>query len=129
LTLVPSLFLFFLDAGWASASWLYVTLAVTVLRSVSPNFGKLLSIQQAFESKFRAGYGHVTSHAESIAAYNGEEREKELCEENYSALRRHIKKFIGTRYWFSIMEDVSGPYLICFSATVDRSLKPPPPVD
>ena len=38
---------------WASASWVYVVVAISIVRHLSPPFGKLEAARQALEGRFR----------------------------------------------------------------------------
>ncbi len=95
---------------WASASWIYVVCAVTLVRGLSPPFGKLEAVRQTLEGRFRRSLTNVGTNGEAIAAFGGDQREQQIVESRFAALIRHIEKITAVKFRFGIVEDFVVKY-------------------
>lgn len=96
--------------AWASASWIYVVCAVSVTRLLSPPFGTLEGIRQTLEGHFRRAFSNVTTNGEAIAAFGGDQREREIVESRFQALMSQIVCVTGVKFRFGIIEDFVVKY-------------------
>eukprot|EP00043_Microstomoeca_roanoka_P015266 m.152682 g.152682 ORF g.152682 m.152682 type:complete len:1240 (-) comp16218_c0_seq1:132-3851(-) len=96
--------------GWSAVTWTYVTVAVVLVRSVSPNFGKLFSKRNKLNEIFRQAFGRLVTHSEAIAALNGDEKERSIILESFVNLNKQIKSMISTQWWFGMVEDFITKY-------------------
>ena len=65
-------------------------LTATILRAVTPAFGRLAAIEARLEGEYRAGMGRVGREAEEIAFYDGGKRERDILTNAYMKLIRHV---------------------------------------
>jgi ATP-binding cassette subfamily D (ALD) long-chain fatty acid import protein len=65
-------------------------LTASILRAVTPAFGRLAAIEARLEGEYRAGVGRVGREAEEIAFYDGGKRERDILTNSYMKLIRHV---------------------------------------
>jgi ABC-type uncharacterized transport system fused permease/ATPase subunit len=68
----------------------YVGGCTVAMGSLMPNYQRLYSKEKSLESKFRFVHTRVRTHAESIAFFGGDEREKQIAEGHFDALTKHM---------------------------------------
>ncbi|BFZ62046.1 ATP-binding cassette long-chain fatty acid transporter pxa1 [Saitoella coloradoensis] len=99
-------------------------LTASILRKISPAFGKLAAVSSKLEGTYRNAHGRLITNAEEIAFYNGAEREKGILERAYAALEQHIESVYKIRISYEMAEDYIIKYswsamgLICCSLPV-----------
>ncbi|ODQ55429.1 hypothetical protein SAICODRAFT_5376 [Saitoella complicata NRRL Y-17804] len=99
-------------------------LTASILRKISPAFGKLAAASSKLEGTYRNAHGRLITNAEEIAFYNGAEREKSILERAYAALEQHIESVYKIRISYEMAEDYVIKYswsaigLICCSLPV-----------
>ncbi|TRM67607.1 ABC transporter transmembrane region 2-domain-containing protein [Schizophyllum amplum] len=84
---------------------------VTILRAVTPAFGRLAAIESRLEGEYRAGMGRVGREAEEIAFYNGGAREKTILMNAYLRLIKHVNSIFKIRIAYEFTEDFVIKYL------------------
>ncbi|KAI8905894.1 ABC transporter transmembrane region 2-domain-containing protein [Gorgonomyces haynaldii] len=82
----------------------YVVTA-SLLRAVTPPFGKLAAQEAKLEGDFRSSHSRVITNAEEIGFYNGENLEKSILQKTYNNLVRHINKIYRIRIVYNMVED------------------------
>ncbi|PKA66791.1 ABC transporter D family member 1 [Apostasia shenzhenica] len=89
----------------------YVIGAGSVMRNVSPAFGKLMSKEQELEGDYRQLHSRLRTHAESIAFYGGENREASHIKKKFKTLVRHLNLVLHDNWWFGMIQDFLLKYL------------------
>ncbi|KAJ3312114.1 hypothetical protein HDV04_003368 [Boothiomyces sp. JEL0838] len=87
----------------------YVVTA-TILRAITPPFGKLAAEEAKLEGDFRSAHSRLITNAEEIGFYNGEELEKSILDKTYSRLIKHINYIYQIRISYNMMEDFIVKY-------------------
>jgi ATP-binding cassette subfamily D (ALD) long-chain fatty acid import protein len=67
----------------------YVVTA-SIMRAVTPAFGKLAAIEAQLEGEFRTAHSRLITNAEEIAFYHGGDLEKSILNRTYLKLIKHI---------------------------------------
>ncbi|KAJ6631173.1 ABC transporter transmembrane region 2-domain-containing protein [Mycena sp. CBHHK59/15] len=86
-------------------------LTVTILRAVTPAFGRLAAIEARLEGEYRAGMGRIGREGEEIAFYNGGARERDILSTAYLRLIKHINSIYKIRIAYEWTEDYVIKYL------------------
>ncbi|KAF8340930.1 ABC transporter transmembrane region 2-domain-containing protein [Amanita rubescens] len=84
---------------------------ITILRAVTPAFGRLAAVEARLEGEYRAGMGRIGREAEEIAFYNGGLREKDVLTKAYLKLIRHVNSIYKIRIAYEWTEDYVIKYL------------------
>lgn len=87
-----------------------------ILRSLSPPFGKYTALEQKLEGDFRFGHSRVITYAEEIAFYAGGEREKNMVNQSFDAIRRHISKVSQLRFANGVVDSILVKYCATMTA-------------
>ncbi|EPQ53461.1 hypothetical protein GLOTRDRAFT_78457 [Gloeophyllum trabeum ATCC 11539] len=87
----------------------YVT--ASILRAVTPAFGRLAEVERRLEGEFRAGVGRVGREAEEIAFYDGGKREHDILWRAYLRLIKHVNSIFKIRIAYEWTEDYVIKYL------------------
>ncbi|TFK47575.1 hypothetical protein OE88DRAFT_1811031 [Heliocybe sulcata] len=87
----------------------YVT--ASILRAVTPAFGRLAEVERRLEGEFRAGVGRVGREAEEIAFYDGGKRELDILWRAYTRLIKHVNSIFKIRIAYEWTEDYVIKYL------------------
>ncbi|KAJ3000150.1 hypothetical protein HDV02_000433 [Globomyces sp. JEL0801] len=82
----------------------------SIIRSVTPAFGKLAAEQGKLEGDFRSAHSRLITNAEEIGFYNGEELEKSILDKTYSRLIKHINTIYNIRIGYNMFEDFIVKY-------------------
>jgi ABC-type uncharacterized transport system fused permease/ATPase subunit len=85
----------------------------------SPNFGGLFKKQQSLEGDYRHLHTRLRANAESVAFYNGVDKEASLLRARFREVVKHTARVLGVQYRFSIVQDFLLKY---FGATVAVAL-------
>lgn len=89
----------------------YILGAGTLIRNISPAFGKLMSKEQQLEGDYRQLHSRLRTHAESIAFYGGEMREEYHIKQKFRTLVRHLGIVLHDNWWFGMIQDFFLKYL------------------
>lgn len=89
----------------------YVIGVGTFMTVAAPNFGSLYKKQQSLESQYRHMQYRLVQNSESIAFYNGTEREGSLIRQIYDSLTSHSKSLMGKQWRFLMVQDFLLKYL------------------
>ncbi|KDR76478.1 hypothetical protein GALMADRAFT_67361 [Galerina marginata CBS 339.88] len=84
---------------------------VSILRAVTPAFGRLAAVEARLEGDYRAGMGRVGREAEEVAFYNGGARERDILTNAYMKLIKHVNSIYRTRIAYEWTEDYVIKYL------------------
>jgi len=88
----------------------------TILRAISPPFGKYTAQEQKLEGDFRFNHSRIITHAEEIAFYGGSEREKSLVNSAFQAIRRHAGKVYRLRFENGVVDSILVKYCATMTA-------------
>ncbi|KAG4995489.1 hypothetical protein JHK86_032316 [Glycine max] len=83
----------------------YMLLGLGFLRTVTPDFGNLISQEQQLEGTFRFMHERLCTHAESVAFFGGGAREKAMVESRFRELLSHSKYLLKKKWLFGILDD------------------------
>ncbi|XP_022634568.1 ABC transporter D family member 1 [Vigna radiata var. radiata] len=83
----------------------YMLLGLGFLRTVTPDFGDLISQEQQLEGMFRFMHERLCTHAESVAFFGGGAREKAMVESRFRELLSHSKYLLKKKWLFGILDD------------------------
>ncbi|KAK7318604.1 hypothetical protein RJT34_03307 [Clitoria ternatea] len=83
----------------------YMLLGLGFLRTVTPDFGDLISQEQQLEGTFRFMHERLCTHAESVAFFGGGAREKAMVESRFGELLTHSKYLLKKKWVFGILDD------------------------
>ncbi|EJD54748.1 hypothetical protein AURDEDRAFT_110247 [Auricularia subglabra TFB-10046 SS5] len=86
-------------------------LTASILRAVTPAFGRLAAIEARLEGEYRAGVGRVGRESEEIAFYDGGMREKDILSRAYLRLIKHVNSIYKIRIAYEWTEDYVIKYL------------------
>lgn len=78
----------------------YLLTSVAVLQVVTPNFTKMSAEVQAREGKFRFLHGRLRINAESIAFYQGDDKERTIVENIFKNLTDYASNVINKNFLF-----------------------------
>lgn len=83
----------------------------TVLRKLSPPFGKLKAVEGKREGDFRGLHSRLLANAEEIAFYGGAEMEKVFLAKSFEDLQRWMKGIHSVRIHYNMLEDMILKYV------------------
>ncbi|KAK7387518.1 hypothetical protein VNO78_28382 [Psophocarpus tetragonolobus] len=83
----------------------YMLLGLGFLRTVTPDFGDLISREQQLEGTFRFMHERLCTHAESVAFFGGGAREKAMIESRFRDLLSHSNYLLKKKWLFGILDD------------------------
>ncbi|KAK7055308.1 ABC transporter transmembrane region 2-domain-containing protein [Favolaschia claudopus] len=86
-------------------------LTVTILRAVTPAFGRLAAVEAKLEGEYRAGMGRIGREGEEIAFYDGGTRERDILSSAYLRLIKHVNNIYKIRIAYEWTEDYVIKYL------------------
>ncbi|KAL2157041.1 hypothetical protein VTH06DRAFT_7529 [Thermothelomyces fergusii] len=90
---------------------LLVQLSATVMRALTPPFGKYVADEARLEGEFRFQHSRLIDHAEEVALYAGHEAEKDTLDKGYFTLIKHINYLLRQRFYHGFMEDYVVKYI------------------
>jgi ATP-binding cassette subfamily D (ALD) long-chain fatty acid import protein len=104
--------------GYAGTWGLLINYFVTfsILRKLTPNFGKLAAEEAKLEGAFRSAHSRLITNAEEIGFYNGEELEKGILRKTYSNLIKHINSIYRIRIFYNMFE-----VILCYNFRISLS--------
>ena len=103
-----------LGHSFAAGIWAYLLISVFSLRAVMPDFRMLWRRLSRLEAKFKKVHVRVKTCAESIAFFNGGERERQTIDKAFSDLMVHEWERHWANFRFGIVGECSC-YLSVFS--------------
>ncbi|KAL1590800.1 hypothetical protein WHR41_00284 [Cladosporium halotolerans] len=77
----------------------------TLLRKLSPPFGKLKAMEGRKEGDFRALHARLIANAEEVAFYNGGATEHVLLDKSFKELKTWVENIYKIRVGYNILED------------------------
>ncbi|KAJ6488117.1 ABC transporter transmembrane region 2-domain-containing protein [Mycena vitilis] len=86
-------------------------LTVSILRAVTPAFGRLAAVEARLEGEYRAGMGRIGREGEEIAFYDGGARERDILSNAYLRLIKHVNSIYRIRIAYEWTEDYVIKYL------------------
>lgn len=84
---------------------LLVQLSASVMRALTPPFGKYVADEARLEGEFRFQHSRLIDHSEEVALYAGHEAEKDTLDKGYFTLIKHVNYILRRRFYHGFMED------------------------
>jgi len=84
---------------------LMVQLSASVLRALTPPFGKYVADEARLEGEFRFQHSRLIDYSEEVALYSGHDAEKDTLDKGYFTLIKHVNRILRRRFYHGIMED------------------------
>ncbi|KAF2404925.1 hypothetical protein EJ06DRAFT_4409 [Trichodelitschia bisporula] len=84
---------------------LVVQLSASVMRALTPPFGRYVADEARLEGEFRFQHSRLIDYSEEIALYHGQEAEKDTLDKGYFTLIKHVNRILRRRFYHGIMED------------------------
>lgn len=82
----------------------------TLLRKLSPPFGKLKAMEGRKEGEFRSLHARLIANAEEVAFYNGGATEHVLLDKSFKELKTWVENIYKIRVGYNILEDFMLKY-------------------
>lgn len=89
---------------------LIVQLSASVMRALTPPFGKYVAEEAKLEGEFRFQHSRLIDYSEEVALYSGHEAEKDTLDKGYFTLIKHVNRILRRRFWHGFMEDFTIKY-------------------
>lgn len=80
-------------------------LTATLLRRLSPPFGKLKAVEGRREGDFRGLHARLIANAEEVAFYGGEQMEKVFIDQGFRDLRTWVEGIYSLKIKYNMLED------------------------
>ncbi|KAJ4366410.1 ATP-binding cassette long-chain fatty acid transporter pxa1 [Neocucurbitaria cava] len=80
-------------------------LTATILRRLSPPFGKLKAVEGRREGEFRALHSRLIANAEEVAFYGGDQMEKHFLERGFKDLKHWMEGIYSLKIRYNMLED------------------------
>lgn len=80
-------------------------LTATILRRLSPPFGKLKAVEGRREGDFRFLHSRLIANAEEVAFYGGDEMEKHFLERGFKELKHWMEGIYSLKIRYNMLED------------------------
>ncbi|KAK8187476.1 ABC transporter transmembrane region 2-domain-containing protein [Phyllosticta capitalensis] len=77
----------------------------TVLRRLSPPFGKLKAVEARREGDFRALHSRLIANAEEVAFYGGDQMERTFLEKGFKELKGWMEGIYSLKIRYNMLED------------------------
>ncbi|KAF2422835.1 hypothetical protein EJ08DRAFT_737711 [Tothia fuscella] len=84
---------------------LIVQVSATIMRALTPPFGKYAADEARLEGEFRFQHSRLIDYSEEIALYSGHEAEKDTLDKGYFTLIKHVNRILRRRFYHGVMED------------------------
>ncbi|KAL1626397.1 ATP-binding cassette long-chain fatty acid transporter pxa2 [Neofusicoccum ribis] len=84
---------------------LIVQLSASVMRALTPPFGKYVAEEARLEGEFRFQHSRLIDYSEEVALYSGHEAEKDTLDKGYFTLIKHVNRILRRRFYHGFMED------------------------
>lgn len=89
---------------------LMVQLSASLMRALTPPFGRYVAEEAKLEGEFRAQHSRLIDYSEEIALYDGHDAEKDTVDKGYFTLIRHVNRILRRRLYHGIMEEFVVKY-------------------
>ncbi|KAF7186293.1 ATP-binding cassette sub-family D member 1 [Pseudocercospora fuligena] len=89
---------------------LLVQVSASLMRALTPPFGKYVAEEARLEGEFRAAHTRLIDYSEEVALYNGHEAEKDTVDRGYFTLIKHVNRILRRRLYHGIMEEFVVKY-------------------
>ncbi|TGO54709.1 hypothetical protein BCON_0103g00210 [Botryotinia convoluta] len=80
-------------------------LTASILRRLSPPFGKLKAVEGRKEGDFRGLHARLIANAEEVAFYGGANMEKNFLDKEFKSLKRWMEGIYTLKIRYNILED------------------------
>jgi len=80
-------------------------LTATILRRLSPPFGKLKAVEGRKEGDFRGLHARLIANAEEVAFYGGASMEKQFLDKEFKSLKKWMEGIYTLKIRYNILED------------------------
>lgn len=77
----------------------------TLLRRLSPPFGKLKAVEGKREGDFRAMHARLIANAEEVAFYGGDQMEQVFLDKGFQELKRWMEGIYSLKIRYNMLED------------------------
>jgi ATP-binding cassette, subfamily D (ALD), member 2 len=94
-----------------SIAFIVISLTGSLIRLVSPKFGKLTAEHAKRKGYLRFLYSRIQTNSEEIAFLSGERVEKNLIVKAYNSMRIQLEKIYFNKLWFVILEQFLIKYV------------------
>ncbi|KAF2141319.1 uncharacterized protein K452DRAFT_272077 [Aplosporella prunicola CBS 121167] len=84
---------------------LVVQLSASVMRALTPPFGRYVADEARLEGEFRFQHSRLIDYSEEVALYSGHEAEKDNLDKGYFTLIKHVNRILRRRFYHGVMED------------------------
>ncbi|KAK7518540.1 ABC transporter transmembrane region 2-domain-containing protein [Phyllosticta citriasiana] len=84
---------------------LIVQLSASVMRALTPPFGRYVADEARLEGEFRFQHSRLIDYSEEVSLYAGHEAEKDTLDKGYFTLIKHVNRILRRRFYHAIMED------------------------
>jgi ATP-binding cassette subfamily D (ALD) long-chain fatty acid import protein len=84
---------------------LIVQLSASVMRALTPPFGRYVADEARLEGEFRFQHSRLIDYNEEVALYHGHEAEKDTLDKGYFTLIKHVNRILRRRFYHGVMED------------------------
>ncbi|KAK9500790.1 hypothetical protein O3M35_001986 [Rhynocoris fuscipes] len=88
-----------------------ITLTGQVLRTLSPKFGALVSVEAERSAYLRSVHSRLITNAEEVAFYGGHQVELKHLKSAYRSLVDHKNKILCQRLWYVVLEQFLMKYV------------------
>uniref|UniRef100_A0A023F3W5 Putative long-chain acyl-coa transporter n=2 Tax=Triatoma infestans TaxID=30076 RepID=A0A023F3W5_TRIIF len=88
-----------------------ITLTGQVLRTLSPKFGALVSVEAERAAYLRSVHSRLITNAEEVAFYGGHQVELKHLKSAYRSLVEHKNKILCQRLWYVVLEQFLMKYV------------------
>ncbi|KAF2801604.1 uncharacterized protein BDZ99DRAFT_403053 [Mytilinidion resinicola] len=80
-------------------------LTATILRRLSPPFGKLKAVEGRREGDFRALHSRLIANAEEVAFYGGDQMERHFLDKGFRELKHWMEGIYSLKIRYNMLED------------------------
>ncbi|KAF2268205.1 hypothetical protein CC78DRAFT_455470 [Lojkania enalia] len=80
-------------------------LTATILRRLSPPFGKLKAVEGRREGDFRGLHSRLIANAEEVAFYGGDQMEKHFLDKGFKELKHWMEGIYSLKIRYNMLED------------------------
>ena len=84
---------------------LIVQVSASIMRALTPPFGKYVAEEARLEGEFRFQHSRLIDYSEEVALYSGHEAEKDTLDKGYFTLIKHVNRILRRRFYHGFMED------------------------